>query len=459
MKRRKHIIVIFIVLVLVGIGEAIYLKRRNPARIETAEWWLARAMREFESDRTNACYRLIMETYAKAGNVEQAVATIEKIASDGQPSGVTQVIDSARDLLSDIGIGSRRRVGRQPLSKADLLATIARIQARNGDFEGALATAEEVVASGPQDWHLVRTYRAIARAQARAGDYDSAMQTAKSLREDYPQHARNVRSELIAILHAEKGDVAAARATIDAIESPSFQAVGSIAIILGKRGDRENYQTFMHLTEEGLSRRAGDNRRWLIANVSRTQAKAGDLAGASATMERIVDTNGRLIECVELGWWFAAVGNRKVSQMYYRLAADIAERIETTPEIAAVIADAHAGVGNIEAAMAVAEGITDATQRSRADHSIALALAEAGDFEGAQAHAERITDVRTLTAYRRIAKLQARAGRLSELLRWIAGLPTPAARGPAHIGAAEGIVDKNADEENPSVDAGEEKSK
>jgi len=449
MKRRKRIIAIAIVFVLAGIAETIYFTRRNPAGIETPEWWLAGAMREFESATGNACWRLIVEAYVRAGNVEQAKAAVERIISNRPPSRVSQVMDSARDLLSDVGIGSPTPVGRQSFSKADLLAAIARVQARNGDIRGALATAEEVVASGAQAWHLVGTYSAIARAQARAGDYDKAMETAKNLREDYPQYGNNNRSQLIAILHAEKGDVAAARATLEAIESPSYPsyyALRNIAIILGKRGDRENYQTFIRLTEESLSRRAGSKPRWVLTNVSRTQARAGDLEGASATMDRIVDAEVRLTECAELGWWFDAVGNREVSQMYYRLAVDIAEKNEITPETAAWVANAHAALGNIEAAMAVAEGITDAAQESYANHSIAVALAKVGDFEAAKACAEKIMRVRMLMAYRQIAKVLAKADRLSELLTWIGGLPTPQERAHAYIGAAQGIIEKKAQE-------------
>jgi hypothetical protein len=90
--------------------------------------------------------------------------------------------------------------------------------------------------------------------------------------------------------------------------------------------------------------------------------------------------------------------------------------------------EAHAALGNIEAAMAVAGGITNAAQESYANHSIALALAEVGDFESAKVYIKRITQVRMLMAYRQIAKLLAKAKKLSELLRWIRGLPAPAAR-------------------------------
>ncbi|NQT21207.1 MAG: hypothetical protein HQ592_15980 [Planctomycetes bacterium] len=450
MKRRKRNIIITIAVGAVVFAAVVaYLEREDTTGIDTPAWWLERAVRELESSPEDGYYYIqVLRVYARAGDIKQAFAAVEKMTSAAQPSLVRQALNSVRSLLRDIGIGSLRITSRIIPSKPDCLSAIAIVQAEQGDIEGAKTTAEHLgTGQGDQDWAegvLAQTYAAIAKAQARKGDFDGAMETAKRLRDDYSPPPTNARSELIATLHAMEGDAAAAQVTISAIELPSQWMLRDIAVILAKRGDEENYQTFIRLAEQAVVRIPQAKQENVLMIRSSGQAGAGDLSGASATIEKIVDANSRLALCTDRGWRCERMRNRKLSDMYYRLAADAAETAERTSEALSNLAHAYAGLGDTEAALAAAKEITEGSDLSNANCHIAIAFAQKGDFDRAKAYAKSVEHPPwTWWGRREIARQLAMAGQRLELLKWIKSLPTPYDRACAYVNAAEGIIEKN----------------
>ena len=376
----------------------VLLAKKAPPAIDTPAYWLDRAEREAESisGKSVAGWRFfeIAEVRAEGGDVEGAMAMRERVVV-AEPGVFSRAANAVRDILADIGIAKPRapRQQRPGVTEKHFLASIAMAQARRGDVRGAEATAAKAALASGDDYSTALARSEIAKAQARAGDYAGAMATAKLVREDYLPYAQNVASQLMAALHAEAGNTDAARAAVQALgEYERFWICSDVAVILGRRGNKQGYEMFMRLMEEaGNAQDREKFRNHVNLTISLTCARAGDMQGAKAAIEQIADP-GRFDMCHDAACECLWEGNEQAARFYWQMVLDEAQKAGKS-DVQWAIAGARAGLGDIDGAIAIAEQIPpkegrDAESRIR----IAMAMAAAGRFAELEKWIDRIHD-------------------------------------------------------------------
>ena len=351
--------------------------KKAPPGIDTSAYWLDRAEREVESisGKSAAGWRFldIAEVRAEAGDVEGAMAMRQSVV-EAEPGFLCRAADTARDILADIGI-AKPRAPRQysGVTENHFLASIAVAQARRGDIRGAEATAAKAAAGAEDDYYQVLVYTEIAKAQYRAGDLAGAKATTKLVRG----------GRMLAHLHAEAGDIDAARAAAEAIDGTErFWTCGEVAAIFARRGNKQGYETFIRLLEDEAEKdpkTAGDKD---VVNrfLSLAYARAGDMQGAKAAIERIANP-GRLHECCLAAWLCHQDGDEQAARFYFQTVLDQAQKAGKDSHVQWAIAKARAGLGDIEGAIAIAEQIPQKeVWAAEARVEIAIAMAAAGRF-------------------------------------------------------------------------------
>ena len=377
MKKRKWLIVAGCAAAVAAAAIILLPAKKAPPAIDTPAYWLDRAEREVESISNERGLKTvwlaeIVKARVEGGDVDGALASGYVLKAT--PGVFSRAADAVRDILANIGIARRRAPRQQPaMNEARLLAFIARAQARRGDIRGAEATVAKAALAPGDDYRLDWAYGEIAKAQYRAGDLAGAKATTKLVRG----------GRMLAHLHAEAGDIDAARAAAEAIDGTErFWTCGEVAAIFARRGNKQGYETFIRLLEDEAEKdpkTAGDKD---VVNrfLSLAYARAGDMQGAKAAIERIANP-GRLHECCLAAWLCHQDGDEQAARFYFQTVLDQAQKAGKDSHVQWAIAKARAGLGDIEGAIAIAEQIPQKeVLAAEARVEIAIAMAAAGRF-------------------------------------------------------------------------------
>ena len=253
-------------------------------------------------------------------------------------------------------------------SRYEVLADIAKEQARTGDVEQALAVAQEITFVIERDWVLAD----IAETQAAKGGVAQAQTVGRTITDEY---SRNRVLITVAVAQAKaqarKGDRAGARERFS-------QAVAEA---------------------QALPERT---RCDLVGDIAKTQAQMGDMAEALRVALTITDREYRDAVLADISNAQAKTADIEWAQKIARTITDKDSRTGVLVNIAVARAKSHAREGDrvnvrerFSQALTLAETISDRGDREGSLAYIARAQAETGDFAHAFALAQMIGNDRT----------------------------------------------------------------
>ena len=268
---------------------------------------------------------------------------------------------------------------------AGSLAALGEVEQAQMTFDRAIAVAEAINGTGQRTYSLV----SIATAQLAAGLLGASRETFARIDVDESIHYLSMFHETVR-MQAEAGDTQGALITAQRIPE-------------------------------------GTVRHWALAAVAGVQASTGDTRGALATANRIEDAYFRMLAVRYVGTARADAGDIDGAWGAVDLIEDIWDQDrdgEVGPQdvvilqayIVGHIVDAHIAAGEIEAAIAAADGMEDDFSFVEASVAIAKAQIATGDFEAARTTAAEICSghnfaercVETLAS---LAVMQSSAGR------------------------------------------------
>ena len=276
---------------------------------------------------------------------------------------------------------------------------IAKLQAKNGDYAGALKTAQQVVDARQKE----STIDQIAEEQAKAGDITGAQKTAQLLG-DWKSEA----DYAITQAQVKAGDFSGALKTAAGNSNGVMKGESYNAVASGQAdaGDFTGARATAKLVAD-----MGDLNSSVYADcdIARDQAEAGKAADAQATLNIAQNTTeadgmpfgrGLLDSAIARARW--ETGNRTGAQQAIQLA-EKEEAAVTYQGHASFVAEsiirAQAATGDFSNAQKTADAITDIygkdqtdEDKNRAESNIAAAQAEAGDIVGAQKTVNLMTD-------------------------------------------------------------------
>lgn len=302
------------------------------------------------------------------------------------------------------------------VSRAGLLAAIAKARSERGDVAGAEATFAEAVADAMAiDDVSARTeiLAEIAREGLVAGLISGAIDAGRRIEMPYwttflGHDSRAFLLAKLATAQAARGDMAGARLTFaeaidDAkvIDNVDHRAAG-LRVIAGLQAEAGEVFGAVR-TIRGIdvpSWRVGEifpateTRASWLAKLAKAQADSGDTAGAKASFaiavedtEAIRDADlGKLRDIVRNGA-LRDIAKYQAEAGFVTEARRTAHKIEDANRRASALGDiaaAQARVGDIAGAIETARGIEEDGSRRHAFGEIAVAQAEAGDIAGAR---------------------------------------------------------------------------
>ena len=188
------------------------------------------------------------------------------------------------------------------------------------------------------------------------------------------------------------GDIEKAEALADTLPDVAAQVVilDQIADTLVGAGDIERALAFAdNISDSGV-------RGWVLAGIAETVAKRGDVRGAEALVETITDDNPRRAEAV------AAIAEARDEEVVDAVVEIVMKDgdIERAEVLARTISESDdqarvnvcftcVGGGRVDAAVSLAEAITDTYARALVLSAVADAVAGRGDIEQATELADR----------------------------------------------------------------------
>jgi RNA polymerase sigma factor (sigma-70 family) len=383
-------------------------------------------------------WRMVALAAARAGEVDEAIATAERIPKGDQYRDIT-----FQEVATEL---AKRRQAKEALRVAAmveseetrswlapmLLEDLALAHAQAGNIPEALRVVERMkdpasrVKALVGRTHLNMTYDylehpqdlGVALLQARAGDKARARKTlerAAELIASMPEDKTPRRASALTTLASAQallGEFATARKTMEQIQNETGKAIALAVLIrqLAQAGRAKE------ATGEIDRLPAGATQVHALAHLGAGQAKAGDQKAALASFER-------------------------AHQLIGELPAET-DRMTQSHILSTIRADAR----DYKGALQTVE--TYIPENTLAYANIAYPQAKAGDFAGALAIVEKIKDRHPrrgldwwkLNTLRAIAELQAQRGETKAALEWIGGLDSHLARANALMGLAEGTV-------------------
>jgi hypothetical protein len=318
----------------------------------------------------------------------------------------------------------------QPYRRAQTLASIARTQtliaetAADKTIQQALAAARDVPEAAFRDWALyeivlaqiaaddvlgaretanrIETKRqrsaalaALADLQLRTGNLQAAQATAEGIRE--PGTKGEVLRQIVAI-QSSRGELSAARKTLSDIDDTFYSAlaVGDIAIAELRAGRVDRAHALAART-----RRA--DRAKVYARIAIARADAGDLRGATETMQKVENEFDRAIVQGRIAAAQAMTGNAVVARELFATAISDVSSAENPSErsvmalaqvarLQTVSGDRETAKESLRLAMQNALRLPAGEEREEALDYIARGQARAGDPTGALQTALKMTD-------------------------------------------------------------------
>lgn len=403
---------------------------------------------------------------------------------------------------------SAENIDRRISAYAEAWLNIATAQANSGDFAAARASAEKMTDSETSTymaWGKIQIYKAILTAMVKAGDLSQARRMLKDLPERFPRYGLRMQPgaqiEIVEFL-AENGNLDDATSVVNDIDDPFARAGAQCTIVkvLAHSGHIDDAKAVAQKIEQGTAQSlaqaeiayglaaAGKAPQALKIAESMADANArsfaylrvyngllenGDIEGAKATARQIAD----LLRSVE-AYYMMLTAQLKAGDLAGAQATVALVHDNKKPAALLAIAEAHAGAEDRSRAMdfiALAEEAADAGRAARRPKSytaIAETQAKIGDIDGAATTIDAMTkghrigsdddseesrpflDLRApalarlrLRLLRSTAKAYAtRKAPLAKLWRHVKTLETPLERAHACLGAAEGLIQKQADE-------------
>lgn len=317
--------------------------------------------------------------------------------------------------------------------ETEVVAQIAMAQARTGDLVGALKSARTGVPVTDRN----PVYLTIAAAQAKAGDIKGAIATADAI-PDY----RSVAYASIIEAMAQRGDISGAKALLVRITDPDARtgALASISIGQATANDVPGAcETAASIAGEGIDKVAA------YTGIANAQSSAHDLPGALKTIA-LAKAAAKHVSAPVLPEAMSRIAASQVR------AGDLTGAQETgsnTPNHYAdpVIAVAQADTGDIAAAKASAQGITNAYERIFILSVIVVNESKAGNLsearqtlDTAKAEAAKLTGTVQASSCNLIAQAQTKIGDAKGAVQWARSLKNPQSRVSALTGIAESLL-------------------
>jgi len=397
------------------------------------------------------------------------------------------------------------------LAHAEAWLSIGAAQANDGDFAAARDTAGKMTdpASTHMAWGRIHIYKTILIAKAKAGDLSEARKMLKNLPERFPLYGLRMQErfqiDLVKLL-AEKRNLTDTRSVVNDIEDPYARASAQCAIaeVLARSGRIDDAKAAAQQIERG----AMQNRAQ--AEIAYGLAAAGSAPKAMGVAGAIADANARSFACLRVCEAQLDKGDMEGAKTAARQIADrtcrgdaycamlsaqleagdlagaraTVELVSDDDKTAALlsIAEAHAAAGDLSRAMdfiALARGAADAGSaagRPKSYQAVAETQARIGDIVAAAVTIGSMTKgyrfssgddsawsepgLQSVTLARlRLKMLRATAkayaagtAPLDELRRHTKTLKTPLERAHAYLGAAEGLIQKQAADRRNQTD-------
>ena len=339
-----------------------------------------------------------METLTKAlqtaGQIDNHSVRADVLASIG--TVLAKAGDSRRAAQSfELASAAARRIEDESYS----LPKIAEIQAAAGDVGGAARSIRLAMASAQrEDSEYSRdvSYGEIVEAQVSAGDIQGALATVQRIDD---QLGLDFALKNISQAQVSAGDIQGALATVQRIDDQLWLdfALENIAVTQASAGDIQaalaTAQRIEHEATQG----------WTLAEIAGAQATAGDVQAALAIAQRIEIEGGQALAFVNIAEARAAANDVAGATKFIERSLVNAHRIEFEDNRSYVLTriakaqtltgDTRGAEQSFEHALASAEKIADyASLRNQTLSEISTILAEIGDISAALEVAERIDD-------------------------------------------------------------------
>jgi len=382
----------------------------------------------------------IAETQAKQDDIAAAVQTASAIANE-DPSVLMSIVGGrvragdmpgALKVISELDEGLQRyaqwgvvraqkeqgRLTEAQLTasainpghaKASALLELARYHIKAGAkpmAAGLLQEAATAASSTVNEAAKADVLRQIAAAMADAGETFTAIETAKSIEKD--AYRRSAVHDIVKA-QARQGEAKGAfntslllkrddetvRDANDSYES----AVGDVLAQLVKSGRAKEAHEAVGNFED-----LGPRHRLLYARIAEARADSGDIQGAKATLLLVETEQQRGIRRKEL-LRLSQLPQEHLSDEDRRRLQDLRDIDNSVRLALEAQAKAQAGKGDLRAAVATADGLTDPFYR--------------------------------FSLLREFGLIQVRSGRTQQALAWARGLPSPSDKAYALLGVAQ----------------------
>lgn len=411
----------------------------------------------------------------------EAKTSTNAAGSDFDKAGIFAEIAAAQARAGDLPAAwaTTNEITKQ-VAKSNAVISISAAQIERGDLAGAQSTVKGLQGITP---FIGGSWGAVALRQAKGGDIASARATASIIEND---SSKAWTLSKIAIAQARAGDVAGAEATAKAIteDLPKVEAFGEIAVAQTRAGDKDNAnQTFAraeamaNAVKDELDRNSAllrlaatqtsagnvakarlivrdmtslDNWRALRA-IAKAQARTGDITGAKATANEIADNNYKATTLSDVALAQGSKGDRAGATQTLFEAKAARNLPGTKPDKGTLceIAAVQAKVGDITAAQATMNSVTEDDFKSIGFAAIAIAQAKAGDVAGAKAtinalQKDALGEYPWYSALIAIMAAQARAEGFPTTERWVQTLAEPKTRTLYYVALAEARLNPNA---------------
>jgi RNA polymerase sigma factor (sigma-70 family) len=466
-------------------GQAAVPQKQAPAKTATvrSQEFLNEALKEFqaaEDEPKELPHRLLADMaglQAQLGDRDAAKKLFEQANAivaamhESQQSGEWRMVALAAARAGEVeeAIATTLRIPKGDQYRDTTFQEVATELAKRRQEKKALHVAAMVESEETKSWFGPMLLEDLALAYAQAGNIPEALRVVDRMKDPSSRVTTlvgriylnmtfgylDLPPELgIAMLQAKAGDMALARKTL----ARATELVAS-------------------MPEDNTPRRAG-----ALTTLACAQALFGELATARKTVERIQHETGKAIALAVLVRQLAQAGRAKEAlREIDRLPAG-ATQIHAQAHLGAgqaMAGDQKAALASFERAHLLIAELQAETDRMTQSHilatvralagdykgalqtvetylpentlayaNIAYPQAEAGDYAGALAIAEKIknrhprlgSDWWKLKTLREIAELQAERGETKAALEWIGGLDSHLARANALMGIAEGTV-------------------
>ena len=260
--------------------------------------------------------------------------------------------------------------------------------ADNMSVKTVLELATRRVGAIEEGLQRIWLYSMIAEAQARAGFRTEAAETLrKALREAIDSESDH-RLLDVAEYAMKLGDSEAALLILKSLDDPSLQrdqGLANLSSLQARRGDvKQALATAEQIPSESAVR---DNP---LKTIAARQAETGDLEAANATVKSIGSQAVKAQALLSIAGAQLRAGNKPAALKTLEEARQIAGPMDAETLIAAAGVEAEAGL--FEDAEKTARKLEKGDSQDRAWQNIALAQARKGDINAAKATADRISN-------------------------------------------------------------------